>query len=200
MTFGRLYRGDAVALIAALALLLVMPMTWYTTKVGEDLRQESGQFLPQVNRELTPSPSKQAAEAAATQEKNAYRANGAVDRLLLVCLIAAAALAIGAAFLRASGRRFQTSVTPSALAAGAGLVACLLLAYRIVEPPGLHAAAVVKVGALLGLLCVGLLTIGARVGMLSEARDAKAAAQGSADAGPRDATTSSDPAAPADVA
>ena len=194
MTFGRMYRGDAVALIAAFALLIVMPMTWYTTKVGEDLRQESGQFLPQVNRELVPSPSQEAAQAAAAQEKNAYRANGAVDRLLLVSLIAAAGFAIAAAFLRAAGRRFQTSVTPSALAAGAGLVACVLLAYRILEPPGLHAAAVVKAGALLALLCVGVLTIGARFGMLNEARDAKEAA-----ASP-DAAAPPDQAAPADVA
>ena len=44
-----------------------------------------------------------------------------------------------------------------------GLIACLLLVYRILQPPGPNAAAVVKVGAPLGLLCAGLLTLGARV-------------------------------------
>ena len=49
-----------------------------------------------------------------------------------------------------------------------GLAGCLLLVYRILQPPGLNNAAVIKVGAPLGLLCIGLLTIGARVASRGE--------------------------------
>src|SRR5689334_22621222 len=117
MTFARLNRGDWVALVAAFALLLVLPMTWYTTKAGEALRQESRDFVPQIENDLTPTPSQQASQAAATQEKNAYRANAAVDRIALIALLAAATFAIAAAFLRAAGKRFESPWTPSALAA-----------------------------------------------------------------------------------
>jgi hypothetical protein len=44
-----------------------------------------------------------------------------------------------------------------------GLAACLMLVYRILQPPGANSIAVVKIGAPLGLLCVGLLTIGSRL-------------------------------------
>jgi hypothetical protein len=51
-----------------------------------------------------------------------------------------------------------------------GLLACVLIVYRIIQPPGLNSAAVVKPGAPLGLLCVGLLAVGARIAV----RDARA--------------------------
>jgi len=168
MTFARLNRGDWIALVAALALLLFLPMTWYTTKQAEQLRQESTQFLPSVNNDLTPSPSTQASQAAAAQEKNAYRATGFVDRLALIALLVAAGCAIAAAFLRAAGRRFESTLTPSALASYAALAGCVLVAFRIVDPPGLHAAAVVKVGAPLALVAAGALAFGARLATLRE--------------------------------
>jgi len=191
MSFARLNRGDWVALVAALALLLVMPMTWYTTKAAEQLRQESTQFLPSVNNDLTPSPSAEAAQAAAAKEKNAYRAGGLVDRVALVAMIAAAALAIAAAFLRAAGRRFDSRLTPSAIATYAGLAACVLLAFRIIDPPGLHAAAVVKAPVPLALLSVGALALGARLASLRERAEPApaqaAAAPAAAPAGTPDA-------------
>ena len=88
----------------------------------------------------------------------------------LIALLAAALLALVAAWARAADRTLGPP-SPSALATIAGLVASMLLVYRILQPPGLNAAAVVKPGAPLGLLCVGLLTIGARVATRSEQRD-----------------------------
>jgi hypothetical protein len=168
MSFARLNRGDWIAFVAALALLLFLPMTWYTTKQAEQLRRDSTQFLPQVNNDLTPSPSKQASQAAAAQEKNAYRAHGVVDRLALIALLAAAGCALAAAFLRASGRRFESGLTPSALASYAALLGCVLVAFRIIHPPGLQAAAVVKPGAPLALVAAGALALGARIATLRE--------------------------------
>jgi hypothetical protein len=167
MTFTRLSRGDLLAMVAALALLLVMSMDWYSTKVGENARDIQGKVLPQLNDQTVPSISVKEGEVADSQEKNAWQAGALIDRVLLIALVAAAALAIAAAYLRAADRRVGPP-SPSALAALFGLAAAMLLVYRILQPPGLNAAAVVKLGAPLGLVCVGLLAFGARMATLAE--------------------------------
>jgi hypothetical protein len=167
MTFTRLGRGDLLAMVAALALVLVMAMDWYTTKLGEQARDVQSKILPQVNNDGVPSESAKEGAFADSQEKNAWQADALIDRLILIALVAAAALAIVAAWARAADRRLGPP-SPSALASIVGLAACLMLVYRILQPPGLNAAAVVKAGAPLGLVCIGLLTIGARVAARGE--------------------------------
>lgn len=167
MTFTRISRGDLLAMVAALALLLVMATDWWTTKAGENARDVQSKILPQVNNQTTPSASAKEADFASSQEKNAWQASALIDRLILLALLAAAALALVAAYARAADRRLGPP-SPSALATVVGLIASMMLVYRILQPPGLNEAAVVKVGAPLGLLCVGLLTIGARVATLGE--------------------------------
>jgi heme A synthase len=166
MTFTRLGRGDLLAMVAALALLLVMALDWYTTKIGEQARDTSSKIEPQLNDQTVPSASQKEAEFAETQEKNAWQAGALIDRVIAIVLAAAALLAIVAAWARAAERRLRWS--PSNLASLVGLAGCLLLVYRILQPPGLNNAAVVKIGAPLGLLCIGLLTIGARVASRGE--------------------------------
>jgi hypothetical protein len=176
MTFTRLGRGDLLAMVAALALLLVMATDWYTTKLGEQARDVQSKILPGVNNQTVPSESAKEGEFADTQEKNAWQADGLIDRVILVALVAAIALAVLAAWARAADRRIRFGpLSPSALASIVGLVACLLLVYRILQPPGINSGAVVKVGAPLGLLCVGLLTLGARVAARGEAAGRPAA-------------------------
>jgi hypothetical protein len=176
MTFTRLSRGDLLAMVAALALLLVMASDWWTTKAGENARHVQHTILPQVNNQTTPSESQKEADFASTQEKNAWQASALIDRLILIALLAAAALALVAAWARAANRSLGPP-SPSALASIVGLLASAMLVYRILQPPGLNAAAVVKVGAPLGLLCVGLLTLGSRVATMAErARPGAAAA------------------------
>jgi purine-cytosine permease-like protein len=167
MTFLRLGRGDLLAMIAALALLLVMATDWYTTKAGDQARDIASKVQPQVNAETVPSESKKEAAFADTQEKNAWQADGLIDRLILIALLAAVALALVAAWGKAAGKNLGPP-SPSALASVVGLVACVLIVYRILQPPGLNAAAVVKAGAPLGLVCAGLLALGARVAVRDE--------------------------------
>jgi hypothetical protein len=175
VTFTRLTRGDLLAMVAALALLLTMALDWWTTAVGENARDVQGKVLPQIDRDTTPSISQKEAEVAEGQEKNAWQASALIDRVILVALMAAALLALLAAWARAAGRSIGPP-SPSALATLAGLLASLLLVYRILQPPGLNAAAVVKAGAPLGLLCVGLLTIGARIATRREGEERRAPA------------------------
>jgi hypothetical protein len=190
MTFRRLTAGHALALIGALALLLVMAPDWYTDKVGEQDRFYQHDIVPQLNNQTVPSQSALQADAAEHHEKNAWQATGAIDRVILIALLAAAGLAIVAAFLRAAGR----DVGPpslSALAAMVGLVASALIAYRIINPPGYNPAAVVKWGAPLGLVCVGLVAIGSRMAMRQERERPTPAPEPGAD------TTAEAPATPA---
>jgi hypothetical protein len=167
MTFLRLNRGEVLAMIAALALLLVMAMDWYTTKAGEQARDVASKVQPQVNVETVPSESKKLNAFADTQEKNAWQASGLIDRIILIALLAAVVTALVAAWAKAAGKSIGPP-SPSALASVFGLLACVLIVYRILQPPGLNAAAVVKAGAPLGLLCVGLLAFGSRVAVRDE--------------------------------
>ena len=167
MTFARLGRGDALAALAALALLLVMAMDWYTTEEGQQLRDDSKLVVPQLDREVSPSIKEQAEAAAEGFEKNAWQADALIDRILLAAMLVAIVLALAAAVLRAAGRT-PRAPSASALAALAGFVAFVLIAYRIFQPPGLNEAAVVKAGAPLGLLCAALITIGARIATIGE--------------------------------
>lgn len=182
MTFTRLTRGDWVATAAALALLLVMAMDWYSTEAGvsarkdEKLIQPRGATAGEVARALDES----ARIAAEEAEENAWQADPFPDRVILFFLLATAALAIAAAWLRAAGVRFKPPWTPSALATGVGLAAALLLAARIVQKPEVDIGAVVKLGAPLGLICVGTIVIAARTAWNAE-RDGSAWGEAPAD-------------------
>ncbi|MEA2404080.1 MAG: hypothetical protein QOE08_727 [Thermoleophilaceae bacterium] len=169
MTFTRLGRGDLLAAVAALALLFVMAMDWYTTKEGQQIRDDSKLILPQLNNEVTPSLKQQAESAAQKFEKNAWQAHALIDRLILLAMLAAIVLALAAAVLQAADRRDRARRV-SALTSFVALAAFVLIAYRIFQPPGLNDAAVVKAGAPLALLCTALITIGARIATISDRR------------------------------
>jgi hypothetical protein len=163
--FARVGAWNYVAFLAALALLLAMSIDWYTTKEGEDARRV--QHLSQENLGQNPRTVKRdAANAAEKEEKNAWQADAFVDRLILLTLLIAAGAAALAAFLRAAGRRVAPS--PTAIASLAGTLGAFGIVYRMVQQPGLNAASVVKVGAPLSLLAVGVLAVAARWSVLSD--------------------------------
>jgi hypothetical protein len=177
VTFARLTRGHVVAFVAALALLLAMALDWYGTDAGDDARRieeattPSGALAGEVDRSVKAD----ARDIAERAEDNAWQAEPFADRLILFALLAAVALAIAAAFLRAAGARFKPPWTPSALATFVGLAAVLLLAGRIAQKPNTDAGAVVKLGAPLGLVCAGALTLGSRAAWRVEREAADAA-------------------------
>jgi len=179
MTFARLTRGDWVAGVAALALLLVMAMDWYTTETGQDARKDEKLIQPrgatagEVGRALDESARVVAEEA----EQNAWQADPFPDRIILVFLLATIVLAIAAAFLRAAGMRFEPPWTPSAITTIVGLFTAVLLAARIVQKPSADIGAVIKLGAPLGLACLGTLALGARAAWNAE-RDGSAWGEG----------------------
>jgi hypothetical protein len=192
VSFRRLTAGHWIAFVAALGLLLAMAPDWYTDKVGEQNRYIQGQITPQLDRQSTPSESEKQAEAAERHEKNAWQAAGAIDRVILLLLLVSVVLAIVAAFLRAAGSDLGPP-SPSAIATVTALAATLLVAYRILQPPGFNDAAVVKWAAPVGLVCIGLVALGSRIATIAE-RDPSAHDDAQPPAEPADAPPSPTPA------
>ncbi|MFN2615811.1 MAG: hypothetical protein ABR581_01670 [Thermoleophilaceae bacterium] len=161
-----------MAFVAALALLFFMALDWYTSKEGEANRdtQHHLQTVPPSPESNTKQVEEEAGRAAESQERNAWQASGAIDRLALVALLAAVGLSVGAAFFRAADRRFEPPGTPSAYAAGAAALAALLVAYRIVQQPGVDETTVIKAGAPLALVAAGVVALGSARALRNEER------------------------------
>jgi hypothetical protein len=185
LTFARLRVSDWVVFVAALALLFTTATDWYSTKTGEEARRiqeqaqpDDGQTGGQVEREVE----EDAGVLAEAEERNAWQEDGALDRLILVALLATSALGVAAAFWRASGRG---SAGLGAFGV-AGLFACLtalLVLYRIIQEPGFDEITTVQAGAPLALAVLGVIAFACATSMRHEAR-----AEGTAEtAGPRPA-------------
>ena len=159
MSFARLRAWDWVAFIAALALLFVTAADWYSTKQGDDLRRTQDRAQPQgaLGGEIPRTLKREAGIAAEAQEKNAWQASGAIDRVILFGLLATAALGVLAAFSAASGRTSRSAVPPAALAAIAAAITALLVLYRVIQEPGADEVTTVKAGAPLALFVLGLI-------------------------------------------
>lgn len=170
MTFTRLLRADAVAMIAALLLLFVMALDWYTTNLGEEARKQEKLAQPRggAGGEIDRKIDEEAPIVAENEERNAWQADGAIDRLILLGLLTTIVLAVGAAYLRAAGRRFEPPMTPSAFAAVSAAITALLVAYRIIQEPGFDEATVVKAGAPLSLIVLAVIALACRSALRQE--------------------------------
>lgn len=172
MTFKRALRADVVAMAAALLLLLVMATDWYSNAVGDKAREIEKLSQPSggIAADETQRDNRDAARfQAQSQEKNAWQASGAIDRIIVVGLLGTVILAIAAAWFRAAGRRFEPPATPSTAAAVTATVTALLVAYRIVQEPGFDETTTVKAGAPLALIVLGVLALACREAMRREA-------------------------------
>jgi hypothetical protein len=172
VSFQRLLRADVIAAVAALVLLFVMALDWYSTVAGKEARriealaQPSGAAAGAVERDVQES-ARFAAEGA---ERNAWQASGAIDRVILAGLLATVLLALAAAYLRAAGKRFVHPTTPSALAAVVATLTAVLVAYRSFQEPGLDEATTVESGLPLALVVLGVIALSCRAAMGEEER------------------------------
>jgi len=169
MTFARLRAADWVALLAAVALLFVMALDWYSTKLGEEARRiERNQQTPTPGADEAQGQSEEAAISAEGQEKNAWQADGKIDRVILVMLLGTVALTALAAFLRSTGRHYDPPWSPSAIAAIAAAATALLVLFRIIQQ-GFDDLTTVKVGGPLAIAVLGVLAFAAARGVKHEA-------------------------------
>jgi len=175
VTFERLTIGDAIAWIAALALLLFTAVDWYSTVQGNEARQIQHDVTPQgaLGGDVARDIQQQANETANGDEKNLWQEHRAIDRLILVVLLGAAFAAAAAAALRVADRRFKGWLTPSAVAALLAAAGALLVLYRLGNQPGDDAATTLKSGPWLALAALGVLGFGASLAAKAE-RDGRA--------------------------
>ena len=170
MTFARLLRADAIAMVAALALLLLMALDWYGTTTGDEARRTEKLAQPQGAEagEVERRVQEDARFIAEDEEKNAWQVTGVIDRVILIGLLATVLLALAAGWLRAAARRFEPPLTPTGLAAISATVTALLIAYRIVQEPGFDASTVVKSGPPLALIVLALIALACRSALAEE--------------------------------
>jgi hypothetical protein len=169
LSFLRLTPGHVLALVAALCLMLVTALDWYTTDAGEEARrierlQEQDPAAGPESGQIQADIAEQAAIDAESHERNAWQASALLDRMVLLAVLAAAGLALLAATLRASGRELRRPLPSTALAGLAAALAALLLAYRMINPPGSAAGVQIEIGAPLALLALGAIALGSARG------------------------------------
>lgn len=170
MRLERLSRGQVLAAVAALALLLTMAADWWGSRLGdearrvEDTAQTRGAEAGEVGRAVQAD----AQAVAEREERNAWQTDALVDRVILVALLLAIAGALAAAVQRSLGRRSRPPWSPAMLAVVAGLAGALLVAYRIIQEPGVDSATTLKIGPLLAVVALALIAIGAAGTVQSE--------------------------------
>jgi hypothetical protein len=171
VSFERLTKGDALAWVAGLALLLVTAIDWYSTILGNAARQiEHDVQVPSgpVGSDIPSTLKDQAALLAQGQEKNLWQVHGAIDRLILIVLLATALCATLAAIMRVAAQRYKGGFTPSAAAALLAAFGALLVLYRVVQQPGDDQVTTLKAGPWLALAALGLICLGASLAWRAE--------------------------------
>ena len=173
MTVRRLRVAHWVVFVAALALLLTTAADWYSTTSGEEARRIEEQARPdadlpggQVQREVE----EDASALAEGQERTAWQEDGAIDRLILVALLATAALGVAAAFRRAGGRE-SDGLGAFGVAGLAACVTALLVLYRILQEPGFDALTTIQYGAPLALGVLGVMAFACASALREETRE-----------------------------
>ena len=165
MTFARLRAADWVAFLAALGLLFATAADWYSTKGGQQAREfEQGAPARGEGAELADA----AAATAEGEERNAWQADAAIDRAILVGLLGTAALAIFAAFARAAGRRYERGLSPTAWAGLAAALTALLVVYRVIQEPGFDEVTTIQFGAPLALGVLGVIAFACAASVRAE--------------------------------
>jgi hypothetical protein len=157
VTFRRLLRADAIAMVAAFLLLFVMALDWYSTPSGQEARRVEKTTQPPAGAagEDLRAVKDDASQVAEGQERNAWQPFGLLDSVILIGLLMTFVLAIGAGYLRAAGKRFEPPYTPSSATAVAAGVTGLLVAFRSIQEPGIDSASVVEAGVPLALAVLG---------------------------------------------
>jgi hypothetical protein len=172
VTFARLRVADWVVFIAALALLFTTAFDWYSTASGEEARRIQEQSRPDEGEpagQIQSEVERDAGALAESKERNAWQEDGTIDRGILICLLATAALGLLAGFWRASSREAR-GLGPYGWA---GLMACvtaLLVLYRILQEPGFDELTTVQTGAPLALGVLGVFAFAAATSLRDEER------------------------------
>lgn len=144
MDLGKLHRGERMAAISGIALLLIMlAFSWFAV----DIPAEARAFAEMAGQDFS---------------FNAFEAFEVIDLVLLVTII----VAVGLAWAGAAGKSVRLPVSPSALTAGLGILSTFLIFYRILDPPGAATVDIARrIGVFLGLLAAAGIAYGGWISM-----------------------------------
>jgi hypothetical protein len=172
LTFARLRVSDWVVFVAALALLFTTAFDWYSTEAGVEARKIQENARPaedQPTGQAEAEVERAAGALAESKERNAWQADGTIDRGILIALLVTAALGVVAAFWRASGREAR-GLGPYGWAGLSACITALLVLYRILQEPGFDELTTVQIGAPLALGVLGVFAFAAATSLRQEGR------------------------------
>ena len=147
MDFSRVRTGEMIAGLSGIALFLFMFFSWFGVSTPDEI-----DGVPIVQAEGSAS---------------AWEAFDFIDIVLLLAVVAA----VGLLVLSASQASVNLPVAASAITAGLGILATLLVLYRIIDPPdfgvsGLDVSR--KIGVYLGLIASAGIAVGGWMAMQEE--------------------------------
>jgi hypothetical protein len=147
MDADRLRRGELIAGLSALALLIIMFLPWFGIGgVAEEALEQAQDFGFAADVETS---------------ANAWESFDFIDIVLLVTVIVAGALAVSAMMAQS----VALPVAVSALTAGLGILSTLLVLYRLLDTPF---DASRKFGVFLGLIAAAGIAYGGWLAMQEE--------------------------------
>jgi hypothetical protein len=151
MDTGRLGRGEMIAAVSAVALLLIMFIfKWFGVEIDSGLGDLG----------------------TASVSANAWQSFGVIDLILFITIV----VAVGLAVMKANQQSVNLPVAASALVAGLGILSVLLILFRIISPPDFGSGGVSidglshtrKIGAFLGLIASAGIAYGGYLAMQEE--------------------------------
>ncbi len=147
MDFNKLRLGEVVAGVAGVLLLIVMFFSWY--RVGGLGGGLTDVLARQSGLDIT---------------ANAWQSFRLLDILLLITALAG----IASAVLTGTQRSVALPVAASVAVTALGVLATVLVLFRIIDQPGPNAFISVAFGAYLGLLLCALIALGGFMSMRDE--------------------------------
>ncbi|HYU60110.1 MAG TPA: hypothetical protein VEK39_05070 [Solirubrobacterales bacterium] len=149
MDIGQVPRGALIAGISGVALFIIMFFSWFGAPEANIVTPAGG-----IQIDLGEVP-------GADTTANAWQSFDFIDIVLLVTVI----VAVGLAVMSAMGSSVNLPVAASALTAGLGILATLLVLYRIIDPPS---DADREFGVFLGLIACAGIAVGGWLSMQEE--------------------------------
>ncbi|HYH62799.1 MAG TPA: hypothetical protein VD766_13105 [Solirubrobacterales bacterium] len=156
MDVSRLSTGEKIAGAAAIALLIVMFISWFSLDIqgAADLSTDDAEAA-QEDLAGAVDPDDDSVGI------NAWQAFGFIDIILLLAVIAG----VGLAAMKLASTSVNLPVAVSAVTAGLGILATLLVIYRIIDTPyGFDRG----IGVFLGLIAVAGVAYGGWMAMQEE--------------------------------
>lgn len=177
MDVGQVPRGALIAGIAGIALFIIMFFSWFGAPEAEIVTPAGG-----IQLDLGNVP-------GADTSFSAWQSFDFIDIVLLVTVI----VAVGLAVMSAMGSSVNLPVAASALTAGLGILATLLVLYRIIDPPF---GADREFGVFLGLIACAGVAAGGWMSMQEEGTTFATAVDQGGPPSPRPPSGGSGPGAP----